>query len=450
MSARAVAGGRTRRAPASRLRAALPTRLRAALASRLLAALATTILLAMLLPAIAGAHGRSTSLSSFDIDDGDPVEARITLRAPWAELQRAVPGLAALGATPAGVAAEAAGLVDRYLQEHVRLLAGGVPCVPVGAVGSAPTTDPSHVGRRWRVLCEEPGALAIESTAFLDAQPAHLHLARVRRAGADPVEAVLVLDRTRLALAEPGESPEGATLLDYVILGVEHIFTGTDHVLFVLALLLVGATLGEVATVVTGFTAAHSVTLALGVLGVLRPPAAAVEALIGFSIVVVALENFLETTGTGTRRAIRGGLLAFVVAAALGAALGLLAIPVLAVAGVGIFSLAYFALLVRSRRPGRLRWLVAFVFGLVHGFGFAGVLAETALPAGRTAQALLGFNAGVELGQLAIVAALWPPYRWLVSRRPALRPLVIQSASAVVLAAGLFWFLTRAATLGGA
>lgn len=388
-------------------------------------------------------HGRSTSTSSVEVEEGAHPLARLTVRAPWADLQRAIPGLEGTGATPDPVSMA---LVDRYLQEHVVLRAAGAPCTPVGPATPAPTTDATHLGRSFRVLCDASGPLELESTAFFEVQPSHLHLARVRRPGVPIVEAVLVVDRPRVVLPAAGgpPAPVGSAVRDYVALGIEHIFTGTDHVFFVLALLLVGATLGEVATVVTGFTAAHSVTLALGVLGVLRPSSVAVEALIGLSIVVVALENFLETTSAPTRRLVQGGLALLVGTSVALALAGTIEVPALALAGLGLFSLCYFGLLARAERPARLRWLVAFVFGLVHGFGFAGVLAETGLPPGRTALALLGFNAGVELGQLAIVATLWPLYRLLLARRPGARPLVVQAGSAAVLAAGLYWFLTRA------
>jgi hypothetical protein len=413
---------------------------------RRLAGAALGAIATLAVPAAAWAHGRSTSTSAFEIEPGTRPRARITMRAPWSDLQRAIPALAPFGSTPNGVYPEAAVLLDRYLQEHVVLRAAGAACTPFGPASPVPTSDPTHLGRTWQVVCAEPGPLVVESTAFFEVLPQHLHLARIRQGGAAPVEQVLVLDRPRVTVATPGAgaSDVGSSLLDYVKLGITHIYTGTDHVCFVLALLLVGATIGEVATVVTGFTAAHSVTLALGVLGVVRPSSTAVEALIGLSIVVVALENFLETTGEATRRGIRRGLALGILAAVGGALAGRVAVPALALAGVGLFSLCYFGLLARAERPARLRWLVAFVFGLVHGFGFAGVLAETALPAGRTAQALLGFNLGVEIGQLSIVVALWPLYRALLSRAPEWRPAVIQLGSATVLAAGLFWFLTRA------
>ncbi len=88
--------------------------------------------------------------------------------------------------------------------------------------------------------------------------------------------------------AERSPSSPGASLPDYIMLGIQHILSGWDHLAFVLALIFLASTLGEVATLVTGFTVAHSVTLGLAVLGVVRPEGVAVEALIGFSIVLVA------------------------------------------------------------------------------------------------------------------------------------------------------------------
>jgi hypothetical protein len=120
-------------------------------------------------------------------------------------------------------------------------------------------------------------------------------------------------------------------------------------------------------------------------------------------------------------------------------------VPAGALAGLALFSACHFGLLARVERPARLRAAVAFAFGLIHGFGFAGVLAEMALPAERLVPALLGFNVGVELGQLAIVAVAWPvlallarvadgrPHRWIA-----------ELGSAAVCGLGLFWFLTRA------
>jgi hypothetical protein len=229
-----------------------------------------------------------------------------------------------------------------------------------------------------------------------------------------------------LAVAQAGTS-----LSDYVRLGVEHILTGYDHLAFLIALLLIAGSLGEVTGIVTGFTAAHSITLALAVLGWVRPERAAVEAVIGFSIALVAAENVWRTAGPSR---VAAALLAAAPLACLGR------IPALTLVGMAIFTPCYLGLVHRVSRPAALRWSVTFLFGLVHGFGFAAALTEARLSPGRVVHALLGFNAGVEIGQLAAVAVAWPLLRFAVARRPVL----VEVGSAAVAGLGAFWFVSRA------
>ena len=158
----------------------------------------------------------------------------------------------------------------------------------------------------------------------------------------------------------------------YLRLGVEHILLGFDHLLFVLGLLLLSRSLGALVRTVTAFTAAHSVTLALAALGVLHVAQAPAEAAIALSIVFVARE-----IAAGDAR-----------------------FPTLA-----------------ARRP----WVVAALFGLIHGLGFAGALAAIGLPAGEVPLALAAFNAGVELGQLGFVVAVLVAAWALLAAAAALR-----------------------------
>ena len=173
-----------------------------------------------------------------------------------------------------------------------------------------PSLDPTQVARSWRVRCARPAPLALRIDGFLEAVPAHLHLARLRSPEGSVVERVFVQGSSEQTLepARAATALAGSGFGDYVELGIEHIATGVDHLVFLLALLLLGASFVEVATIVTGFTVAHSVTLALGVLGVVTPLSSAIEALIGLSIAIVALENFALTSGRATRRGIALGL----------------------------------------------------------------------------------------------------------------------------------------------
>ena len=384
-------------------------------------------------------------MSSWEIRGGERPTARVRVQAAWLDLQRALPQLGGLPPSALAARPDLAAVIDAYLTSHYRLRVDGVVCAHAKPRAS-PVPDAARVARRWRIQCPRAGERSVQADGFTEAVPAHLHLARLRIDEAAPLERVFVLANPLLELdrAEGSELPRASSFREFVSLGVEHIATGWDHLAFLLALLLIGVTVWDVTTVVTGFTVAHSLTLALGVLGWVRPQPGTVEALIGLSIAVVALENTALTVSPRGRRAIQGALAGLFCLATAGSLAGRVAVPASALAGIGLFSLCYFGLLSRVARPFRLRWLLAFVFGLVHGFGFAGILTEMELPRSRLAPALLGFNVGVEVGQLAIVAVAWPFLRALLRGPQARRHLMVQAGSAAVLAAGLFWFTSRA------
>ena len=228
--------------------------------------------------------------------------------------------------------------------------------------------------------------------------------------------------------------------------GGRDISGGWDHLAFVFALLLLATSLREVVTLVTGFTLAHSLTLGLAVLGVFRPESSAVEILIGFSIALVAAENSWLLAGRG--RLIPTVFVAFMVAGLVLSMAGSGALFPTPWVGMALFSACHFGLLARSGRPERLRAAVAFAFGLVHGFGFAGVLMEMELPVNRLLPGLFGFNVGVELGQLVVVAVFWPLIYWLERRRPAAYRLFAEIGSSVVCCLGIYWLVTRAWSSG--
>jgi hydrogenase/urease accessory protein HupE len=180
-------------------------------------------------------------------------------------------------------------------------------------------------------------------------------IARVERLdGSSQVEA-LPADKTEFVVRPPAGKAEVAW--SYLLLGVEHILGGIDHLLFVLALLLIVRGGKRIIATITAFTVAHSITLVSATMGWMTVPGPPVEAIIALSIVFVAAEVMHGVRG-------RPGLTA------------------------------------------RAPWLVAFSFGLLHGFGFAGALAEVGLPQNAIPIALLMFNVGVEIGQLLFVAAM--------------------------------------------
>ncbi len=386
------------------------------------------------LPGPLRAHTRSVSHSSWELTEAG---ARVRVQVTLLDLSR-------LSVDPA-LSAETARGVGLYLVERLRLFADGEPCAAIGK----PTTRRAPRGSAawvWRLSCPSAGRLSIRSTLLLEVAPGHLHFARVRFPDGRGVEKVLSEAVNRWELGAPagadGDLTVGSTLADYLSVGIRHILSGWDHLAFVIALLLLARTFGEVATLVTGFTLAHSVTLGLAVLGLLAPEARTVEALIGFSIALVGAENawLLSDRDRRIPGAIALGLLGLAGLAALGVGV----LPPLVLLGLALFSSCHFGLLSRVERPARLRVVVAFAFGLVHGFGFGGFLTEIGLPPDRILPALFGFNVGVELGQLGVVAGVWPLLLWLERLGGGGgAQLVAEAASAAVCGLGLFWFLIR-------
>jgi hypothetical protein len=395
---------------------------------------AAALLLAAAAAAPASAHTRSVSYSSWEVDGR---EARVRFRIPQLELTRLPWGIV----SPPLFAAE----LGRYLTDGLRLEAGGVPCAVVDGP-RALNAPRDRALLEWRVRCPAEGELVVVSDLLREVAPSHLHFARLHAADGRVIERVLAgAERSWLL---PGQGPAGAPesagsdLSRYVAIGVEHIATGYDHLVFLLGLLLLAARASEVVTIVTGFTVAHSITLALAALGRVRPEADAVQALVGLSIALVAVENGWLLAGRP--RAVPIAAVAVLALAALLAAAGVGVVPASTGFGLALFAACYFALLARAERPARLRFAIAFCFGLVHGFGFAGVLTEVALPRERLVPALLGFNLGVELGQLVIVAAVWPVLAALARLAEGRwHRTVLEAGTGVVCALGVYWWMAR-------
>jgi hypothetical protein len=208
------------------------------------------------------------------------------------------------------------------------------------------------------------------------------------------VLAVLLL-APALAHAHPLDAIVLPTLREYFVLGVEHILGGYDHLLFVAGLVIASFKLRELVWTVSAFTIAHSITLGLGMMGVVAPSSVAVELLIALSIAYVGYENLRARLATPAPT---------------------------------------------SAPRGRV-WLVM-LFGLAHGFGFAGAIADVGLPADRKLGALAFFNLGVEAGQLSVVTVLWPALA-LVRKLPRAERVVAQLVNATLIVAGMAWTLQR-------
>ncbi|MDB4941177.1 MAG: Membrane protein [Labilithrix sp.] len=277
-------------------------------------------------------------------------------------------------------------VVDDAIVGRLVVRSGGRPC-PVASDGAA--IDGEDAVLKATAICPAGAADLALDFGFLEPLPAdHRHLVHVK-AGAAEQELVVLHSTPTLRVdtvhAIAASTTEG--LGAFLRLGVEHILTGYDHLVFLLGLVILGGRPRALLKAITAFTVAHSLSLALATLGVWTPSPALVEPAIALSIAYVGFENFFL-------------------------------------------------------RDAEKRWRITLPFGFIHGFGFAGALVERHLPRARLPVALLGFNTGVELGQLAVMAVLLPLVLWL-RQRPVVRARVVPAVNVVIVVLGLGWLVMR-------
>jgi hypothetical protein len=284
--------------------------------------------------------------------------------------------------------------VQAYAFARLGLAAGGAACqlAPTDYLVDA-HSDGAYAVLQFAVQCPSAADLTVNYTLFSDLDPTHRGLLR-SKFGENTVTAVLGPDQPSLKLRTDRSRWE--QFLDYAKEGVWHIWIGFDHVLFLVSLLLPAVFVAarfppvfwDVFKVVTAFTVAHSITLSLAALSVIELPSRLVESAIALSVLLAAINNLW---------------------------------PVV------------------SRR----RWMVAFAFGLIHGFGFASVLTDLGLPQQALLLALVGFNLGVEGGQLVIVAAFLP-LAYALRATWFYRRLTLVGGSALIALIAAVWLAERA------
>ena len=294
--------------------------------------------------------------------------------------------------------------IDAYALSRLQVVAGGQNC-PLQPTAHLidDHTDGAYAVLRFQAGCPAiAGSLQLRYQLFFDIDPQHKGLLRLQYQDASitGIFSPENVDQT-FSLQAPSRLKQ---FIDYLREGIWHIWIGYDHILFLLALLLPAVAVREagrwqpvaafrpafwsVLAIVTAFTVAHSVTLTLATLGLISLPSRWVESTIAASVMIAALINVYP--------------------------------------------------LFRERR-----WMMAFLFGLIHGFGFAGVLTDLGLPQDALVVALVGFNVGVETGQLAIVAAFLPLIyflrrSWVYSR------LLLNGGSIAIALLAAIWFVERA------
>ena len=389
------------------------------------------IVLAMLFAAgPAAGHTRSQSHSVWEIN-GTAVDLVMTI--PTIETDRIGDG----GAAPSDER------IKGYLSARIYPIAAGRRCALVPPVETLAALSGYHK-YDFTFKCATAEDLQIYSAAFFDQVPSHTNFAQIQNAASGEFTEQLITNEHRTVDVTDGSGSrlKNARFFEFIRMGMMHIFTGVDHMSFLLGLVLISRRLRDLVFVVTGFTIGHSLTLALAVTGIVRPHAEYIDALVALTIALIGAENIVVQTRNAKPVAVIAGAAMAVMAAA--AWLGFGGLPGLLSLGAGLFTASYLVISGNLGDAGRVRMLITLVFGLIHGFGFAADLLELQLPPERLAELLLGFNLGVEIGQLTLVIGATLLVVLLRKLRLALpRAIVVDVASAFLVGLGVFWYVSR-------
>lgn len=357
----------------------------------------------LLAPARANAHAIGLSTGEYTLKDDGQLSVHAKLAFARGEVASVAPNLDANrdGHVTALEVENAKKELEAKVLGRIDVRAGDVTCTPV--LTSAALTEQDGLLVDGRFDCSKAGvAASIDVKLVDDLSFGHRHVAR--GIGAATQDEVLFRGHSAFTIAPPagmaaaagaasgaGAAPasaaHGTSAWAFFKMGIEHILTGYDHLVFLAGLVLLRSKLRELLAVVTAFTLAHSITLGIAALGIFTPSPKFVEPAIALSIAYVGIENFFV-------------------------------------------------------KDGSKRWRITFPFGLIHGFGFAGALQEVNLSRAQVPTALVSFNLGVEAGQLFVLGLILPMI-YLARQQDWFEPKGVRLLSGAVAAAGCVWFVAR-------
>lgn len=401
----------------------------------------------------AAAHSRSESFSTWYVGDDGVVTGSLSMLAREATR------------IPQPETADPDNVTRRYFAENFQV-AGSEGVCPLVSADGLPTLLPvsgGYVRLEFAFDCKDAPAaegddaipvLTMTNNSLFDLITAHIHYARIKGGGGALDEQVITFDRRTIVLQQPPTAPvaprsAAETIGDFLKIGFDHILGGLDHLAFLAGVMILAGRWRIMALAITGFTLGHAITIALAVLEIVTPNSKMIEAGIGYTIALVAVEYIGERTGLSKWLGFGlTGLLAAMAGLSFISAHPRLPDPYV-LAGLGLFTLCYMQLVSHFvERAGNgltiLRVSVTAMFGLIHGFGFGGSLLELGIGREQVVTMLIGFNLGVELGQLALVVGGLALFFVVARLVPKLRePLLAELCMSGLAGLGLYWFIAR-------
>ena len=329
-----------------------------------------------------------------------------------------------------------------YLSQHLKVTSEGENCSLVDEIKELNSQEGS-LNISLNFECPSNKEIKIINNALFNLVQSHIHIARIYIDNNLYTEKALFFNDQSIDLNEEKENNSFSnSFYKFFSLGLDHILSGYDHLLFILGLLLLVTNLKRLLLVITGFTIGHSLTLSLSVINIIQVKSSLVEALIGYTIMFVGLEYLYKENNDH-----RVSMIFITTLSLLLLIFGNLInpnFPYFLIFGILLFSLGYFYLLKNLNSENNLLSIITIIFGLIHGFGFGGFLLGSKISSENIFSGLLGFNLGVEVGQIIFVLLILLIYKLLMTLKITKIIEVMKNLSFfAVVFFGFFFFIQR-------
>ncbi len=329
-----------------------------------------------------------------------------------------------------------------YLSQHLKVTSEGKNCSLVDEIKELNSQEGS-LNLSLNFECPSNNEIKIINNALFNLVQSHIHIARIYIDNNLYTEKALFFNDQSIDLNEEKENNSFSnSFYKFFSLGLDHILSGYDHLLFILGLLLLATNLKRLLLVITGFTIGHSLTLSLSVINIIQVKSSLVEALIGYTIMFVGLEYLYKENNDH-----RVSMIFITTLSLLLLIFGNLInpdFPYFLILGILLFSLGYFYLLKNLNSENNLLSIITIIFGLIHGFGFGGFLLGSKISSENIFSGLLGFNLGVEVGQIIFVLLILLIYKLLMTLKITKIIEVMKNLSFfAVVFFGFFFFIQR-------
>ena len=329
-----------------------------------------------------------------------------------------------------------------YLSQHLKVTSEGKNCSLVDEIKELNSQEGS-LNLSLNFECPSNKEIKIINNALFNLVQSHIHIARIYIDNNLYTEKALFFNDQSIDLNEEKENNSFSnSFYKFFSLGLDHILSGYDHLLFILGLLLLVTNLKRLLLVITGFTIGHSLTLSLSVINIIQVKSSLVEALIGYTIMFVGLEYLYKENNDH-----RVSMIFITTLSLLLLIFGNLInpnFPYFLILGILLFSLGYFYLLKNLNSENNLLSIITIIFGLIHGFGFGGFLLGSKISSENIFSGLLGFNLGVEVGQIIFVLLILLIYKLLMTLKITKIIEVMKNLSFfAVVFFGFFFFIQR-------